>query len=149
MSANALVPCVAKSILDISRSFITRQYTQNNSYNFGQTLHSSTTLHISPSRASYGISFMRSWNKYDRDISRAHCILTLQGRQVIVLIEKGFQIPVPFKCWGMGLLPDTQYCRLRMRRECQERFSRHRGLAIPTCITALTWRTCRDACRDR
>ena len=23
----------------------------------------------------------------------------------------------------MGLLPDTQNCRLRMRRECQERFS--------------------------
>ena len=25
-------------------------------------------------------------------------------------------------------------------------FSRHRGLAIPTCIMARTWRTCRDAC---
>ena len=24
-----------------------------------------------------------------------------------------------------------------------------RGLAIPTCITARAWRTCRDACRDR
>ena len=23
---------------------------------------------------------------------------------------------------GMGLLPDTQNCRLRMRRECRERF---------------------------
>ena len=27
-------------------------------------------------------------------------------------------------------------------------FPRHRGLAIPTCITARAWRTCRDACRD-
>ena len=26
---------------------------------------------------------------------------------------------------------------------------RHLGLAIPTCITARAWRTCRDACRDR
>ena len=26
---------------------------------------------------------------------------------------------------------------------------RHFGLAILTCITALAWRTCRDACRDR
>ena len=26
----------------------------------------------------------------------------------------------------MGLLPDTQYCVLRMRRECRERFPRHR-----------------------
>ena len=25
------------------------------------------------------------------------------------------------------------------------KFSRHRGLAIPTCITARAWRTCRDA----
>ena len=46
----------------------------------------------------------------------------------------------------MGLLPDTQNCELRMRRE---RFPRHSGLAIPTCITARAWRTCRDACRDR
>ena len=30
-------------------------------------------------------------------------------------------------------------CRLRMRRECRERFPRHRGLAIPTCITARAW----------
>ena len=50
---------------------------------------------------------------------------------------------------SMGLLSDTQNCGLRMRRECRERFPRHRGLAIPTCITARAWRTCRDACRDR
>ena len=24
--------------------------------------------------------------------------------------------------WPMGLLPDTENCRLRMRRECRERF---------------------------
>ena len=28
-------------------------------------------------------------------------------------------------------------------------FPHHRGLAIPTCIAARAWRTCRDACRDR
>ena len=53
--------------------------------------------------------------------------------------------------WGrdpMGLLPDTQNCVLRMRRECRERFPRHRGLAIPTCIMTRAWRTCHDACRD-
>ena len=32
----------------------------------------------------------------------------------------------------MGLLPDTENCVLRMRRECRERFPRHRWLAIPT-----------------
>ena len=45
---------------------------------------------------------------------------------------------------AMGLLPDTWNYGLR-----RERFSRHRGLAITTCITACAWRTCRDACRDR
>ena len=49
----------------------------------------------------------------------------------------------------MGLLPDLPICRLRMRRECQERFSRHCRLAIPACITAHAWRTCRNACQDR
>ena len=36
-----------------------------------------------------------------------------------------------------------------MCRECRERFPHHRGLAIPTYITARASRTCRDACRDR
>ena len=36
-----------------------------------------------------------------------------------------------------------------MRRECRERSPRHRGLAIPACITARAWRTCPDAYRDR
>ena len=36
-----------------------------------------------------------------------------------------------------------------MRRECRERFPRHRWLVILTCITARAWRTCQDACRDR
>ena len=39
--------------------------------------------------------------------------------------------------------PRTRYvdCRLRMHLECRERSPRHRGLAIPTCITARAWRT--------
>ena len=49
----------------------------------------------------------------------------------------------------MELLPDTQNRGLCMRREWRERFPRRRGLAIPTCITARAWRTCRDAFRDR
>ena len=44
-----------------------------------------------------------------------------------------------------------RYAKLhvRMCRECRERFPRHYRQAIPTCITARAWRTCRDACRDR
>ena len=49
----------------------------------------------------------------------------------------------------MGLLPGTENCELPMRRECRERFPCHRGLAIPACITARAWGTCRDTCRDR
>ena len=47
----------------------------------------------------------------------------------------------------IGLLPDTANCGLRRRREYWRRFPRHRGLAIPTCMTARAWRTCRHACR--
>ena len=43
----------------------------------------------------------------------------------------------------------TRYVKLRMRRECRKRFPHHHGLAIPTCLSASAWRTCRDACRDR
>ena len=49
----------------------------------------------------------------------------------------------------MNLLPDNWNCELHMCRECRERLTRHRGLAITTCIMARAWRTCLDACRDR
>ena len=35
----------------------------------------------------------------------------------------------------MALLSDTLNWWLRMRRECRERFPRHRGLVMLTCIT--------------
>ena len=38
----------------------------------------------------------------------------------------------------MGHLPDTYTCGLCIHRECRKRFPRHRGLAIPTCITCVT-----------
>ena len=48
-----------------------------------------------------------------------------------------------------GLVPDTQNCGLRMRRECRERFPRHRLLRKPlvndpsmhhgTCVTHVPW----------
>ena len=50
---------------------------------------------------------------------------------------------------SMDLLPDTLNCRLRMRRECQERFPRHRLQRKPlvsdpdthhgTCVTHVPW----------
>ena len=49
----------------------------------------------------------------------------------------------------MGLLPDTQTCGLRMRRECRERFPRHwlqrkplvsgPGMHHGTCVTHVPW----------
>ena len=35
-------------------------------------------------------------------------------------------LPWTWTCEGMGLLPDTKNCGLCMRRECRERFPRHR-----------------------
>ena len=44
---------------------------------------------------------------------------------------------------SMGLLPDTQNCVLHMRRECRERFPRHRiqrkPLVSGTCVTHVPW----------
>ena len=50
---------------------------------------------------------------------------------------------------GMGLLKDTQNCGLRIRRECRERFPRHRlqrkplvsdlGMHRGTCATHMQW----------
>ena len=50
---------------------------------------------------------------------------------------------------GNGPLARYAKLRVRMRRECRERFPRHRGWAIPTCITARASPTCRDVCRYR
>ena len=52
-------------------------------------------------------------------------------------------------CLPHGPLARYANLRVRMRRECRERFPRHHRQAIPTCITARASRTCRDACRDR
>ena len=59
----------------------------------------------------------------------------------------------------MGLLSDTHNCGLRMRRECRERFSRHRiqrkSLATDpdmhhgTCITHAPWCRSRSVTRGR
>ena len=42
--------------------------------------------------------------------------------------------------------PLTRYAKSRVahNRECRGRFPLHHGLAIPTCITARAWCTCRD-----
>ena len=54
-----------------------------------------------------------------------------------------------YKHLSDGPLARYAILRVRMRRECRERFPRHCKQAIPTCITARASRTCRDACRDR
>ena len=50
--------------------------------------------------------------------------------------------------WSHG--PLVRYVKLWIAHAPggRERFPGHRWLAIPTCITARAWRTCRDACRD-
>ena len=89
------------------------------------------------------VPYCTSLNKYSnmrsaKDCSQYHSYTLVTYEPSLTLIKQ--------PQWKMGLLPDTQNGILRMRRECRERFPRHRGLAIPTCITA---RTCRGSCRDR
>ena len=54
------------------------------------------------------------------------------------------------KIFSMGLLPDKENCYLSMRRECRERFPRHRPRSKPlvsdhcmmhhgTCVTHVPW----------
>ena len=55
------------------------------------------------------------------------------------------QIYVVNRCQLMGLLPDTQNCGMRMRRECCERFFPPPQVSDPdmhhgTCVTHVPWR---------
>ena len=51
---------------------------------------------------------------------------------------------------NMGLLPDTKIAGCACAGNAGNVFPSHwLQLAIPTCITARAWRTCRDACQDR
>ena len=71
-------------------------------------------------------------------------LISLAPRQLYDRLNAG-GVTVP----GMGLLPDTPNCRLRMRRECRERFPCHRlqrkplvsdpGMHHGTCVTHVPW----------
>ena len=50
---------------------------------------------------------------------------------MLVLLYRGW---VQAELWAPYQI--RKNCGLRMRRKCREHFSRHRGLAIPTCSTA-------------
>ena len=92
------------------------------------------------------VPYCTSLNKYSNMRSAKDC--SQYQSYTLVTYEPSLTL-IKQPQWKMGLLPDTQNGILRMRRECRERFPRHRGLAIPTCITARAWRTCRGSCRDR
>ena len=70
-------------------------------YSFGQTLHSRMTPHhISPSRASNGVSFVKSSKKYDRDISRAHCIWMMHSlSRSVVTVSNRWSLCAIFSVW--------------------------------------------------
>ena len=73
---------------------------------------------------------------YEKQISRA-------GRLIYIPQYLWDVITCPWASWQIRKIAGCA-CR-----QCRERFPRHRGLAIPTCITARAWRTWRAACRDR
>ena len=84
-----------------------------------QALNSQKTPHTSPLRASYGMSFVSILMKNDRVIKGFYCrvrmILTLSSP----MLNSGTR---PFH----GSLARYAKLRVRMRRECRERFPRHR-----------------------
>ena len=71
----------------------------------------------------------------------------------LIFIDVGQGAPAgprsPLACLHHEPLARCIKLRVRMRRECRERFPRRPRWAIPTCITARAWRTCRDGCRHR
>ena len=61
--------------------------------------------------------------------------------QWVNTFEKRENMGVPLITWAS--------CQIRKIAGCACAGNAGNGLAIPTCITARAWRTCRDACRDR
>ena len=88
------------------------------------------------------------WQPFGGNIVTTTAVLARQAYNV-----KNFNwfTCISHSIWAVDHGPLARYVKLRvrMRRECRERFPRHRRWAIPTCITARASRTCRDACRDR
>ena len=75
------------------------------------------------------------------------CCIQSQARSIFLSFNTDIVI-FEMLC-TMRFLLDTWNCGLRMRRECGEcfvatEFKGNRELAIPTCMTARPWRTCRD-----
>ena len=69
--------------------------TTNTMIKFRSDLHSRTTPHISPLRASYGVSFMSCTEKNDRDISRSHCIMFVIPLSCMYCMKKIFAKLLP------------------------------------------------------
>ena len=98
-------------------------------------------------RLEFLYTFINYIGRYDMDGS-LHPIENYACSYLSMLWSHAYHVSSRRNPWwpAMDLLPDTENCGLRMRRE---RFPRHWGVAIPTWITARGSRTRRDACRDR
>ena len=96
--------------------------------------------------------------KYIRDIQYLTCVWRCWTIRKITERRTLSYKPPPLVCdtpkiWASYQMRKNCGLHMPMRRKCRERFPRHRLhskplLAIPACITARAWRTCRDACRD-
>ena len=83
-------------------------------------------------------------NYQAKSLSGASCPTSYS--QIAIEITIGY----PIQYGAMGFLPDTYNCGLPMRRECRERFPRHRlqrkllvsdpGMHHGTCVTHVPWR---------
>ena len=76
--------------------------------------------------------------------SHSHLLLL-----ILVLLTWSLSCQHRYSIVLLGLLPDTQNCGLRMRRECRERFPHHQlqrkplvsdpGIHHGTCVTHVPW----------
>ena len=90
------------------------------------------------------IFFIFTWTSFQQTVQ-----LSVICDVTALLWRAVMRVVFSFAALATGLLPDTLNCGLRMRRECRERFPRHRLQRKPlvsdpgghhgTCVTHVPW----------
>ena len=149
-------------------TFLAEIYALQVKYQHGLFVGDQLTIHVSQStNISVNDTLLNqgqpiSWTNVDLLPVRTLLIGTLQNTDLKMSSAKWRPCPhptggistsheghiyIPWQPYG----PLARYVKLRVAHApgMPGTFSRYRGLAFPTCITARAWRTCRGACRDR
>ena len=101
---------------------------------------------IHTQRASQGMIITLLCNICHRLHFLNHCHRLLPHNPKASWLTTMFMYSILFAAMVHG--PLARFVKLRVAH-ARERFPGHRGLAIPTCITARAWHMCRDSCLGR